>query len=271
MEHIGYKVFYKAAFDLQTDKNSRGDILWDMIEEIRYWLTIKYRKRGDPLPEKTQVWSDWKKGKTIRSKSGQVILYSCFCLDEQKCYWACQIREPPAVEVGFAPREWMTEIGFCQTEPGIATITLITTYLDRPGFIGPCQDDPEFNTPGIIHQLRHSKRLSCSINGYVPTDKPLHFVPGQYYDFWELVSNPLREIPVVYISPRTMDDKTERTLLDPAYVARILDMNAIVCYADSVDFSREMTQLCPQECACYSGSIRIYAGHPRVKEKDDSR
>ena len=68
MEHIGYKVFYKAAFDLQASKNSRGDILWDMIEEIRYWITVKYRKRGDPLPEKTQVWSDWKRGKTIRSK-----------------------------------------------------------------------------------------------------------------------------------------------------------------------------------------------------------
>lgn len=27
MEHIGYKVCYKAAFDLQADKNSRGDIL----------------------------------------------------------------------------------------------------------------------------------------------------------------------------------------------------------------------------------------------------
>ena len=269
MEHIGYKVFYKAAFDLQASKNSRGDILWDMIEEIRYWITVKYRKKGDPLPEKTQVWSDWKRGKTIRSKSGQVVLYSCFCLDEQKCYWACQIKEPPAGEVGCAPREWMTEIGFCQTEPGAATITLITAYLDRPGFIGPCQDDPDFNTPGIIHRLRHSKRLSCSINGYVPTDKPLHFVPGQYYDFWKLVSNPLREIPVVYISPRTMDDKTESTLLDPEYVARILDMNAIVCYADSVDFSREMTQLCPQEYACYSGSIRIYAGHPR--ETDDGR
>ena len=27
MEHIGYKVFYKAAFDLQASKNSRSDIL----------------------------------------------------------------------------------------------------------------------------------------------------------------------------------------------------------------------------------------------------
>lgn len=56
MEHIGYKVFYKAAFDLQTDKNSRGDILWDMIEEIRYWITIKYRqKRRSPPRENTSV------------------------------------------------------------------------------------------------------------------------------------------------------------------------------------------------------------------------
>lgn len=52
MEHIGYKVFYKAAFDLQASKNSRGDILWDMIEEIRYWITVKYRKKGDPSQKK---------------------------------------------------------------------------------------------------------------------------------------------------------------------------------------------------------------------------
>ena len=52
MEHIGYKVFYKAAFDLQASKNSRGDILLDMIEEIRYWITVKYRKKRRPPPRK---------------------------------------------------------------------------------------------------------------------------------------------------------------------------------------------------------------------------
>lgn len=52
MEHIGYKVFYKAAFDLQASKNSRGDILWDMIEEIRYWITVKYRKKETPSQKK---------------------------------------------------------------------------------------------------------------------------------------------------------------------------------------------------------------------------
>lgn len=268
---IGYKVFYKAAFDLTPIDTAHNDILWDIIQEIRSWLTIKYRKRADPLPKETRAWSDWKNGKTIRSQSGQVILRSCLCIDGKNRYWACQIKEPPAGDIGFAPREWMTEIGFCQTNPDIAQITLITAYLDRPGFIGPCQEDPEFNTPGIIHRLRHSNRLNLSVNGYIPTDTPLYFEPGQYYDFWKIVSNPLREIPVVYISPRTMSDKTENVLVNPNKMARILDMNAIVCYANSVDFSREMTQLCPDNYGCYSGSIRIYAGHIKIGEKGDSR
>lgn len=67
---IGYKVFYKAAFDLTPIDTAHNDILWDIIQEIRSWLTIKYRKRADPLPKETRAWSDWKNGKTIRSQSG---------------------------------------------------------------------------------------------------------------------------------------------------------------------------------------------------------
>ena len=61
MEHIGYKVCYKAAFDLQADKNSRGDIL-----NIRALCGQKHRFRRPDLcfssenpPEKEKnIWTE---------------------------------------------------------------------------------------------------------------------------------------------------------------------------------------------------------------------
>jgi hypothetical protein len=69
-----------------------------------------------------------------------------------------------------------------------------------------------------------------------------------------------------------MQDGSEKTLVDPVYIANILDMNALVYYADSVDFSREMSYLCMQEdMGCYSGSVRVYATYPKLNEKGESR
>ena len=82
-----------------------------------------------------------------------------------------------------------------------------------------------------------------------------------------------RDIPVIYISPRGVSETTSKgeNLIDPQELVDILGPNALVYYADDLDFSREMTQLCsPDNFGCYSGSIRIYASHPHIQDPNDS-
>lgn len=274
MEHIGYKVFYKAQFELHTTTEIADvDMLWELICCVRFWLTKKYRRLEDPLPEDLPIWTGWKNGTKIYSRSRRVILDSCsYQSDDAHLYWAGKIIEQPSSVIGFAPREWLTEIGFQQEQPGVSKISLITAYLDRPGFIGPCQPEPSYNTPGIIHHLRHCKGIRCMVSGRELTDQPICLKPGQFKEFWEVVSDPARTVPVVYISPRWEDEKVT-LLLDPEKTAKILDMNALVYYADSLDFSEEMRQVCPdpERFGCYGGCIRIYASLPHIDYPNDAR
>lgn len=59
-------------------------------------------------------------------------------------------------------------------------------------------------------------------------------------------------------------------LVDPKKLAgHILGPNALVYYATDLDFSREMTQLCPNDYGCYSGGIRVYVPQPRIGDEGE--
>lgn len=273
MTDLGSTLFFKGKFEVRA-KSEEKDLLWDLVLKIRDWMTHKWRKSGENIPYNTPLWTSWKFGSNFSSDSGMVHFKSVYHKNDKKIeFWACKIIESWPSKNGYTPREWTTEIGFQQLDKDMASISIVIYYSDRPGFIALCEPDPDGSVPNIIRKYVKDSSVECTIDGYQLDLKAKHLIPGDFPDFWNVVCNEARDIPVIYISPRKTDisEDAGEILLNPQKLMNILGPNALIYYADDVDFSREMTQLCnPESYGCYSGGIRIYAPHPHTKDVGDS-
>ena len=79
----------------------------------------------------------------------------------------------------------------------------MVTYNDMPGFIGFCEESPTISVPRIIRALLSHDKLNCSNGPNQLSFDPIWLKPGDYpSSFQDVVFNPSREIPIIYISPR---------------------------------------------------------------------
>lgn len=273
MLDLASTLFFKGKFQIKA-MNPQDDLLWRLILKIKNWMVPKWKRKGEQIDENLSKWSSWKFGKHFSSQNDLVHFKSVYHQNSEKMqFWACRIIESSPSQNGCAPREWTTEIGFQQETEKSATISIVIYYSDRPGFIGPCESTPDGSTPRIIDMLVDDSAIQCTTEGYPFDLHPMHLKPGDFPDFWKIVCDENREIPVIYISPRKSDEdpKCCINLIDPERLAKLLGPNALVYYADDLDFSREMTLLCnPSGYGCYSGSICVYAPHPHPNDPNDS-
>lgn len=140
MLDLNATMFYKSKFTIST-VNVCDDLLWEVVLEIRNWMTNKWNYRDDViLPSDIRRWTALKNGDRIFSKPGENVVYieseyyKSFEADKQ--YWACRISEKRKPQPGIAPRQWISEVGYEQEEKGIATFSCVITYSDAAGFIG---------------------------------------------------------------------------------------------------------------------------------------
>lgn len=270
MLDLSSTLFFKGKFQITSEQDT--DLLWTLIYKIRGWMLPKWRRSGEQLPEDLKVWSKWKMGSRFSSENGIVHLSSRHFEENGLHFWACQITESWPSQNGCAPREWTTEVGFCQHTVSSAEVSIVIYYSDRPGFIGPCEAPPAASVPKLIRSLCTAPALRCVVGNYPVRLESIRLAPGDFPAFWQAVCDESREIPLVYLSPRGEEDETVPAgpLLDPQRLAGILGPNALVYYADDLDFSREMTELCsPEGMGCYSGAIRVYAPHPDTEDPSD--
>ena len=272
MVDLNSTLFFKGKFQVKR-KSPTNDLLWLLVQKIKIWIVPKWKRNKESIPNEISQWTSWKYGSQITSENGIVHLKSLYHQRSDLLeFWACKIIESWPSQNGYAPREWTTEIGFEQNTQDCATISIVIYYSDRPGFIGPCEKNPEGSIPKIIKLFVEDQSIDCSIENYPLDLKAKHLVPGDFPDFWKIVCDEDRDVPVIYISPRGVSETSNvgENLVDPQKLANLLGPNALVYYADDVDFSREMTQLCsPNNFGCYSGAIRIYAPHPHIQDADD--
>lgn len=267
-------IFYKAQFDLSARRPGM-DLLWELVLKIKEWIVPRWNTNAHIVPTDNRAWSRFKWGDcfdgTDRLVSFQSFRYAEDGPPETE-RWACRIieRRPPRGD--YAPRSWMIEVGFQRMVKDSAKLSIVRSYRDRPGFIGPCQPEPKDAVPGLIKLLFADERLLCSSSGIPLSLAPHHLQIGDFPAFWRVVSHPERETPVIYLSPQQLSPESEqaRPLLSPKQVSRVLGPNAIVYYADDLDFSLEMKEMCPHSgLGCYAGAVRIYAARPRFDEPGD--
>lgn len=266
-------LFFKGKFTIENIHDEENDLLWMVICKIKRWMITKWKTRNEPISSQSSVWTKWKLGSYFASENDIVKFKSKFFRSEEDlCFWAGKIIESQVSQNRYAPREWVTEIGFQQIDKLTADISIVIYYSDRPGYIGLCEPIPQSSTPRLIRMLIDEKRICCKVGAYPVSLNPIQLRPGDFLDFFGKVCDENRDISIVYLSPRLceQENNTVCTLIDPNVLAKNLGPNAIVYYANDLDFSREMTELCnPDKLGCYSGAIRIYAPHPRMSDRDD--
>lgn len=266
-------MFYKTKFTV-TAEDEIEDLLWKIILHIRNWQLTKWNNNGKfILPTGYKDWTYLKNGSHVHfgDKSNSIYIESEYFVPEGGGgqYWACRIIEKRMPRPGYAPRQWITEMGYEQNQPNRAVFSCVRSYGDKPGFIGLCENTPR---PAVLKLIQNiladrSLRCSCGADGLVP--EPQKLGPGDWPQFWARLTGQERELPYIYISTRRTDGAMGEMEVDPAVLASLVYGNALVFYSDSHDFSNEMRQLCPERYACYGGAIRVYFPGLDVEKPED--
>lgn len=266
MHDINSTMFFKAKFTVKID-NPTGDIdlLWKIVLFIREWITAKYNYNNSKVIDSDiKSWSAFKRGGRFfdMGEKNRIYAESCYYRPTNNpvhVSWACQIKENQ-YEKGFAPREWITEIGYQAKSYSEAEISYLVTYNDFAGFIGFCKDVPQMNVPRVVRAILGAKDISCFIGDKQIGLEPIELYPGDFPDFKDFLLDSNRKVPVVYISPRNqLYDGTEAELLiSPEELAKSVAGNAIVFYSKDIEFSKEMSYCWDNEYTCSGGAIRLY-------------
>ena len=268
MHDLSLTLFYKTAIDVEPT-DVEDDILWSVVCDIRKWMTRKWDQCGVTIPKDNPTWTKLKKGCRLSDPSGIVQFVSAIYYAENGGYkWACSITENIAEE-GCSKRVWVTEIGLsCETRVR-GTVSLVLSYGDQPGFLGPCQEIPSPSVPGIVGNLLSDRYLRCSVSGVELQREARELKAGMFPYFWCLISDPKRETPVIFISPK-QDGDNPSLLIDPQTLADALGPSALVYYSLDKGFADEMLDTLPNYAyRCSNGTVRAYAPRPCVDDPSD--
>jgi len=160
LQDLNATMFYKAKFNIQSTEEGPNDLLWHLILNIRGWITYKWNSRckNVVIESKLGHWSHFKTGGKFYDLGhlNRVYAESVFyeeSNDPTTISWACKIVEKPEAENGYAPREWVTEIGYRALSVNTAELSYVVTYSDMAGFIGFCQPAPVPSVPRVIRNL----------------------------------------------------------------------------------------------------------------------
>lgn len=276
MLDLNSTMFYKSKFTISATDTS-SDLLWNIVCEIRNWMTKKWNYKGDiVLPSDIKKWTGLKNGSRIFSEPGENVVYiesEHFCLPEtDKQYWACRITEKRPPRAGVAPREWVTEIGYEQELKGTAIFSCVITYSDAAGFIGECEDVPAPSLPKLVANLISNPKVVCKFGIDDVSLQPKELKAGDWPDFWQRIVSEDRACPYIYISPCRISSEPDKTelLIDPVVLANAVCGNAVVYFSKDYGFTNEMSYIGPEEYVCYGGAIRVYQPDIKAVGKEDS-
>lgn len=272
MIDLNSTTFYKVRFIISRI-DPEQDLLWRLVCHIKSWQTNKWNRQEKLLSDDAKDWSYLKKGGKIVSVDNKTVAVSsavCYMPEPAKnnTYWACQIIETPFSEYEFAPRRWVTEVGYEPIDENKAYFSCVISYSDRPGFIGECEPMPLPNIPGLIKRIIDDKTIECYCGADKISIAPQKIENGGWMNFWEKLKSEERNIPYIYISPKNnFLSEADCLYVDPENIAKAVGGNALVFYANDNAVTEEMNYFTRQELACYNGMIRIY--YPGVKATDE--
>lgn len=275
MHDLSYNLFYRTSFDVEAT-SPEGDALWVVVQNIRRWICAKWERRGVAIPRDDPAWSAFKAGRDAGLNEGQGRVHfesAAIWAGEVAERWACSIEETVPSDVpSEAPRVWRTEVGFVGRSRQSGSLSLILSYGDMPGFVGPVQPTPTASVPNLVRNLASDGRLSCTCSGRTVPTGPIELSAGTVADFWAFVSDSDRATPVVLVSPLRTASRDEALLVDPEAISRALGPSAFVFFTRDPGVIGELeTHIGDSRLRCDGGAMRVYAPHPAFSEDADHR
>lgn len=268
MLDINRTMFYKVKFDITAAEGV--DVLWSLICNIRRWVVRKSHRGGYEITDETRDWTAFKRGSVIKANGADVDLRSCLHIDGNVFTWACQYRENIVMERDVAPRQWVTEIGFEGRSINEGVLSIVLSYGDRPGYIGPLQPEPKPSIPNLVKIMLEDKTLECTVSGYDVKESSIEVTQENAQKVFEMISNPDREVPVVLVTYREAW-KDGGCQVDPTALRDLLGPNAIICYTkDATALQTINNLLVPYDLNCFAGSVRIYSISPNVNQAGEA-
>jgi hypothetical protein len=277
LQDLNATMFYKAKFNIQATDKGPDDLLWHLVLNIRGWITNKWNSRGKDYVIESRLghWSHFKTGGKFYDLGHLNRIYAESVFHEENndpatISWACKIVEKPEAESGYAPREWVTEIGFKALSTNEGELSYVVTYSDMAGFIGFCQPTPAPSVPRVIRNILKDSAVVCSIGPDTLRPCATKLTPGDFPEFKEILFSEKRVMPIIYISPRRIaeDSDDAQTLIDPQKIADSVAANALVFYADSLEFTQEMKYMGISNYQCANGAIRVF--RPNIDLQDEA-
>lgn len=267
MKDLNNTLFYKVKFNIASENDA--DLLWVVLLKIREWISKKLKRNRIVYDFNDQVLTDIKSGKSLEIEDASMKIRSvAHFSDHGISHWACEILECVDLKNGTASRNWKTEIGFESVGLSEGVFSLILSYGDRAGFIGPLQDPPSDSIPNIIRIILDCEELTCSVSGIDIMLRPVEITQSNVDELFANIINQDRKLPYVFIPYK----QNGHNAIDPERISRVLGPNAIIIYTTSPDGTQLINnKLRNYELECKAGCIRVYASSPNVKNEADSR
>ena len=257
-------MFFKTRFDVES---LRDDILWDIVMLLKQWVDNKARRLGYEVTRDLGEWTKLKNGGMIDAAGADVSLRSCAHFDNQACTWACEFVENVDLNDGTAPRQWVTELGFKGETKTKGTFSLVLSYRDRPGFIGPLQEMPDGSVPNIVKFIQQDPQIRCYVSGTNVKTTLVTLDRENCEELYNEITRSDRELPVVLVCGR----RDGSAPVDPNILAGMLSANALVVFAPDSDallsLNKELSRV---DYGCYPGAIRVYASRPHPERPGDT-
>ncbi len=266
MHDLSLNLFYKTSFDI-TDGGADGkdpDVLWAVVLGIRAWIVKKWKRQGVDVDGELGQWGRLKAGvkADLGDPEGAVRFESALYAPENgRLLWSCRVTETIRF-AGYADRTWVTEVGLESDSADSGTVSIVLSYGDRPGYLGPLQPEPKPTVPGLINTLNNWASLTCTCSGKRLPLEACELQSGDFDAFWALVSDEGRRTPVIFVSPRYL-----QLAVSPQELARALGPSAFVFYSVDDEFCREMRDKLPDRALrCEYGQVRIYSEDAPLSE-----
>lgn len=268
MIDLSNSIFYKIKFNISS-LGADDDLVQKLVDHIRVWLVRKWNRKRKTIPDDIPTWDAIKSGSILRSfdKKSVFMESTAFFEDPDLPFWACRISENSPPKVEYAPREWITEIGIESQDKGVVAFSCVISFVDRPGFIGQCEDEPAPNIPNLIKRILDDNSIVCTYGCDNVTIAPIKLSVGMWLPYWEKVLDEKRTVPYIYLSQK-YDQASGKMihLVDPNQLSTAAGGNAIVFYEDDLGVIDEMNYFCPRAYKCYGGAIRVY--YPNTNPDD---
>lgn len=252
-----HNLHYRAVFEAQGDDSPGREVR----HLVARWIGGKERKardflRGAAFTEGGR-WDGPARG--LRVATAQ---HEGSGSKDAPEFWALRF-EHPCGSVRF--RQWCVDVATTDLGDNRVLVSFGVSHWLRPEFIGEEPDRPLPSAPNVVREILNSTKLNAFGGSTALTTSPLHLAVGAGPSFQEMLVNPNRTVPIVYIS-----HGEQSPLLNAASLARLLAATAVVAVADTPSLDEELAYFLRRNFSCWGGAVRVFHPGVQLRENEDA-